>query len=67
MKNVKGFAVASDGSMKRIAITYDEIDEKAGKIINGNVKINRMVSDYEVISAISTIESYAHEIAEGQE
>lgn len=36
MKNIKGFAVASDGNMKRIAITFDEISD-TGKVINSNV------------------------------
>lgn len=63
MKNVKGFAVASDGSMKRIAITYDEIDE-SGKVVNGNVKINRIVTDEETLSAIGVIDTYAQGIAD---
>lgn len=63
MNNIKGFAIASDGSMKRIAITYDEIDEN-GKIINSNVKINRVITDHDVLEAIASIESYAQHIAD---
>lgn len=44
MKNIKGFAVASDGNMKRIAITFDEISD-TGKVINSNVKMNRIITD----------------------
>ena len=58
MKNIKGFAIASDGSMKRIAITYDEIDD-TGKITNSNVKVNRVITDETVISSVSIIEEYA--------
>ena len=36
MKNIKGFAVGTDGNMKRIAITYDAIDD-SGKVVNSNV------------------------------
>lgn len=63
MKNIKGFAIASDGSMKRIAITYDEIDGN-GKIINSNVKINRVITEHDVLEAIASIESYAQHIAD---
>ena len=58
MINIKGLAIATDGSFKRMAITYDEIDD-AGKVVNGNVKVNRIVTDETVLSAIATIEEYA--------
>ena len=61
MKNIKGFAVASDGNMKRIAITYDEIDDN-GKVINSNIKMNRVVTDNTVSNAITTIETYLNTI-----
>lgn len=61
MKNIKGFAIAGDGNMKRIAITYDEIDE-TGKVINSNVKVNRLITDLDTISAITTIESYVQKV-----
>ena len=63
MKNIKGFAVGTDGTMKRIAITYDEIDE-SGKVINANVKVNRIVTDNEALQAIDTILSYAQSLIE---
>lgn len=61
MNNIKGFAVASDGNMKRIAITYDKIDD-TGKVINSNIKINRLVTDNTVSEAITTIETYLNTI-----
>jgi hypothetical protein len=57
MKNIKGFAVASDGTMKRIAITFDEISD-TGKVINSNVKMNRIITDENVLAAVSTLEQY---------
>lgn len=57
MKNIKGFAVASDGNMKRIAITFDEISD-TGKVINSNVKMNRIITDENVLAAVSTFEQY---------
>ena len=57
MKNIKGFAVASDGNMKRIAITFDEISD-IGKVIKSNVKMNRIITDENVLAAVSTLEQY---------
>ncbi len=57
MKNIKGFAVAADGNMKRIAITFDEISD-TGKVINSNVKMNRIITDENVLAAVSTLEQY---------
>ncbi len=61
MKNIKGFAVGTDGSMKRIAITYDEID-KNGKTTKPNVKLNRIVTESSVLDAIDSILDYAENI-----
>ena len=61
MRNVKGYAVASDGNMKRIAITYDEIDN-TGKVISPNVKASRLISDEEVLYANSVIETFAQNV-----
>lgn len=65
MKNIKGFAVGTDGNMKRIAITYDEIDD-SGKVVNSNVKVNRVVTDSDTLNAIGTIEEYAQTIVDAR-
>ena len=61
MKNIKGFAVATDGNMKRIAITYDEIDD-VGKVVNANVKVNRLITDTEALSAVSILETFGQNV-----
>lgn len=66
MKNIKVFAIAGDGNMKRLAITYDVIDD-AGKAVNPNKKINRLITDDEVLNAISVIERYSQEIIDSEE
>lgn len=63
MKNIKGFAVANDGAMKRIAVTYDEINDK-GDIINANVKMNRIVTDEKTLKALETVQKFAETIVE---
>ena len=52
--------------MKRIAITYDEIDD-TGKVINSNVKINRVVTDTTVIKHINAVDDYAQTIVDEAE
>lgn len=37
MINIKGLAIATDGNFKRMAVTYDEIDN-TGKVTNSNAK-----------------------------
>lgn len=66
MNNVKGYAIANDGSMKRIAITYDVIDEN-GKPIKVNSKTNNFIVDEEVLNALAIVESYAQGIVDNLE
>jgi hypothetical protein len=66
MNNIKGFAIANDGSMKRIAITYDVIDEN-GKPIKVNAKTNNFITDGQVLSAIAIVEAYAQGIVDNIE
>jgi hypothetical protein len=63
MKNIKGFAVANDGAMKRIAVTYDEINDK-GEVVNANVKMNRIVTDEKTLKALETVQKFAETIVE---
>lgn len=66
MNNVKGYAIANDGSMKRIAITYDVIDEN-GKPIKVNAKTNNFIVDSEILDALAIVESYAQGIVDNLE
>jgi hypothetical protein len=66
MNNVKGYAIANDGSMKRIAITYDVIDEN-GKPVKVNAKTNNFIVDSEVLDALAIVEAYAQGIVDNLE
>ena len=66
MKNLKGIAVVTDGNTKRIAITYDVINDK-GEATSVNKRINRIVTDSEVLNSILVVESYAQTIVDSQE
>lgn len=61
MKNRKGIGIAEDGSMKRMAVTYDVVGND-GKVVKANVKINRIITDEKVLSAVSVLEEYAEKM-----
>lgn len=58
MINIKAIATAIDGSVKRMAITYDVINE-SGKVTTANAKLNRVIVDASVLKAVNTLESFA--------
>lgn len=58
MLNIKAVATATDGSVKRMAITYDIINEE-GKVTTSNAKLNRVVVDHDALSAIDVLEKLA--------
>lgn len=58
MNNIKGFAIANDGNMKRIAVTYDQINDD-GKVVKSNMKMNRIVTDSEIIESINKLWDYS--------
>lgn len=60
MINIKAIATAADGSVKRMAITYDVINDE-GKVTSANAKLNRVVIDQAALKAIDTLEQLAQE------
>ena len=66
MKNIKGIAVVTDGNLKRIAVTFDVVEDN-GTISKINQRINRVVTDSAVIDNISALEQYAQTIVDSQE
>lgn len=66
MNNIKGYAIASDGNMKRIAITYDVIDEETGVPISLNKKINQYVTDDAILKLVAKIDTYAQGIVDSK-
>lgn len=58
MINIKAIATATDGSAKRMAITYDVINE-IGKVTTANAKLNRVIVDDSILKAVDTLELFA--------
>lgn len=65
MKNVKTISVTTEGSGKRMAITFDVVDE-SGKVTNPNKKTNRVVVDEAALEAITILESYAQSVVDSE-
>lgn len=63
MNNVKSIAVARDGNMIRMAVTYDVIDGE-GMVVEPNKKLNRIVTDDDALSAIEVLNGYAQELVD---
>ena len=45
-----------------MAITYDEIETETGKVINSNVKMNRVITDESILEALNTVEEHAYSL-----
>ena len=60
MINIKAIATATDGSVKRMAITYDVINDD-GKVTSSNAKLNRVVIGQTALKAIDALEQLAQE------
>jgi hypothetical protein len=63
MNNIKAIGMANDGSMKRISVNYDVINED-GKVVSSNKRVNRVITDDDVINAINVIYEYANKMLE---
>ena len=66
MKNIKGIAFATDGNLKRLAVTFDEVDAESGKVIKSNAKANRVATDSTILGHIAAIEEFAQRIIDAE-
>lgn len=65
MNNLKTISVTTEGNSKRMAITFDVVDE-SGKVTNSNKKTNRVVMDEEALVAIKILEKYGQSIIDAE-
>ena len=67
MNNIKGFAVITDGNTKRIAITYDVINDETGVVMEQNKKINRIITVDSAKESVKILEDYAQDIIDSEQ
>lgn len=63
-KIVTSATVFRDSLGMRLSYTYSEVDEESGKIINDNVRGNRMVTDPAVVKEAEDLIAYAQQSLE---
>ena len=66
MNNITGIGVIQLGNAKRIGITYQVVDE-SGKITADNQATNKIITNEEVLKAVSVLNDYAQSIIDGKE
>ena len=64
IKIVTSATVFRDSLGMRLSYPYSEVDEESGKIINDNVRGNRMITDASVVTEADDILAYAQQSVE---
>ena len=64
IKIVTSATVFRDSLGMRLSYTYSEVDEETGRIINDNVRGNRMITDASVVTEADDILAYAQQSVE---
>lgn len=64
IKIVTSATVFRDSLGMRLSYTYSEVDENTGKIVNDNVRGNRMITDSAVVTEADDIIAYAQQSLE---
>lgn len=59
--NIQSINLANDGKLQRVSIMWDELNDE-GKTISTNNRATRVVTDNEVLNAISIVEEYAQSV-----
>lgn len=59
MKKVTSVTTWNDSIGKRISITYSELDELTGQILADNKRIDRVITDQNVIDIVDALMDFA--------
>ena len=62
IKVVTSATVWNDAIGKRISVTYAEVDETTGKVIADNKRVDRIVTEKEIVTCINTLLDYGDTI-----
>ena len=64
MKVVTSYTVFNDAVGMRMSVSYSEIDETTGRIINDNNRIDRVITDSQMKSVANSLKEYAQEFVD---
>ena len=66
MNNILSLGVVTVGNEKRIAVIYQVVDE-TGKVTDDNQRTNKIITNDDVLKAVSVLNDYAQSIVDGTE
>ena len=66
MKIVTSVTMFNDAVGKRMSATYSEVDDNTGKVIKDNLRIDRVVTDSDVIAHANALSAYAQEFIDAE-
>ena len=66
MKLVTSITLFNDAVGKRMSVTYSEVDDTTGKIISDNNRIDRVITDPEVIAIADNLKEYAQQFIDNE-
>lgn len=66
MNNIVGIGIIQIGNEKRVAVTYQTADEN-GKITASNQKMNRIITNTDVLNASKILNDYCQCLIDGTE
>ena len=64
MKVVTSYTVFNDAVGMRMSVSYSEIDETTGRIINDINRIDRVITDSQMKSVANSLKEYAQEFVD---
>ena len=65
-KIVSSLATVNANGVQRLSITYSKVDEETGKIVEDNVRINRVVLDETALGAIDILMKFSQGLVDAE-
>ena len=61
MKVVTSYTIFNDAVGIRMSVSFSEVDETTGRVINDNNRIDRVITDNQMKSVANSLKEYAQE------
>ena len=64
MKVVTSYTIFNDAVDIRMSVSFSEVDETTGRVINDNNRIDRVITDNQMKSLANSLKEYAQEFVD---
>lgn len=64
MKVVTSYTIFNDAVGIRMSVSFSEVDETTGRVINDNNRIDRVITDNQMKSVANSLKEYAQEFVD---